>query len=78
MNLGEIVVLRTKLRVLNIEYSALVRSQTGKGRSVRLEELRVERRALMALMAEDRLRAEYHIGAYSTAGALFGGPPIRL
>ena len=40
MNLSEIAVLRTKLRALNIEYSALVRSKTGEGRFVRMGELR--------------------------------------
>ena len=39
MNLREIAVLRTKLRELNIEYSALVRSKTGEGRFVRMGEL---------------------------------------
>jgi hypothetical protein len=58
--------LRTKLRELNIEYSALVRTKTGEGRFVRMEELRVERRGLMALIAEDRVQdAGYHIGALS-------------
>ena len=55
MNLREIAMLRTKLRTLNIEYSALVRSNTGEGSFVRMGKLRVERRGLMALM---RLRAE--------------------
>jgi len=53
MSLREIA-LRTKLRELNIEYSALVRSKTGEGRFVRMGELTVERRGLMALIAENR------------------------
>ena len=71
MNLSEIAVLHTKLRALNIEYSALVRSKTGEGRFVRMAELRVERRELMALIAEDRVQnAEYHMDVWSSAGAL--------
>ena len=67
MNLREIAVLRTKLRALNIEYSTLVRSKTGEGRFVRM----AERRALMALIAEDRVQnAEYHMDVWSSAGAL--------
>lgn len=71
MNLSEIAVLRTKLRALNIEYSTLVRSKTGEGRFVRMGELRVERGALMALIADDRRRdAEYHMDVWSSGGAL--------
>jgi len=71
MNVSEIAVLRTKLRALNIEYSTLVRSKTGEGRFVRMAELRVERRELMALIAEDRLQdAEYHMDDWNSAGAL--------
>ena len=51
MNLGEIAMLRTKLRELNIEYSALVRSKTGEGGLVRMAKLRLERRGLMALIS---------------------------
>ena len=71
MNVSEIAVLRTKLRALNIEYSALVRRKAGEDTFVRMAELRVERRALMALVAEDRLQnAEYHMDDWSSAGAL--------
>ena len=36
-----------------------------------MAELRVERRALMALIAEDRVQnAEYHMDVWSSAGAL--------
>ena len=48
---GEVAVLRTKLRGVNIEYSALVRCSTGQARFVRMAELRTERHALMALIA---------------------------
>ena len=53
MSLREIA-LRTKLRELNIEYSALARSKTGEGRFVRMGELTVERRGLLALIAENQ------------------------
>ena len=55
MSLREIA-LRTKLRELNIEYSALARCKTGEGRFVRMGELTVERRGLMALIAENRFQ----------------------
>jgi hypothetical protein len=75
MNLRGIAVLRTKRREVNIEYSALVRSETGEGRFVRMGELRVERRALMALIAEDRVQdAGYHMDVCSRAGALWERP----
>jgi len=70
MNRSEIAVLRTKLRALNIEYSALVRGRRKDAR-VRMEELRVERRALMALIAQQRPEAGKHDAAVgSLAGAL--------
>ena len=70
MNRSEIAVLRTKLRALNIEYSALVRGR-GEGTRVRMEELRAERRALMALIAQQRLEGGIHDAAVgSLAGAL--------
>ena len=50
MNSLEAILLRTRLRQVNIEYSALVRDRTGEGRFVRMGELRAERRALMALL----------------------------
>jgi hypothetical protein len=56
MHPGEIALLRTKLRQVNIEYSALVRKKAGERRPVRMGELRVERRALMTLIAEARGR----------------------
>jgi hypothetical protein len=71
MNRSEIAVLRTKLRALNIEYSALVRGRTGEDTCVRMEELRVERRALMALIAQQRLEGrEHHTAVASLVGAL--------
>ena len=55
MNLGEIAMLRTKLRALNIEYSALVRSKPGEGSFVKMGKLRAERRGMMTLIG---LRAD--------------------
>ena len=56
MNPGEIALLRTKLRELNIEYSALVRRKAEQRWLARLGELRVERQALMTLIAKARGR----------------------
>ena len=71
MNRSEIAVLRTKLRALNFEYSALVRGRTGEDTCVRMEELGAERRALMALIAQQRLEGvKHHTPVASLAGAL--------
>jgi hypothetical protein len=50
MNSRETFVLRTRLREVNMEYSALVRDRTGDRRFVRMAELRTERSALMQLL----------------------------
>jgi hypothetical protein len=50
MNFRETFLLRTKLRQVNMEYSALVRDRTSEGRFVRMDELRIERRSLMNLL----------------------------
>ena len=50
MNFRDACELRTQLRQVNVEYSALVRDKCGAGRFVRMGELRAERRALMTLM----------------------------
>ena len=50
MDSREICLLRTKLRQVNMEYSALVRDRTGERRFVRMGELKTERRALMNLL----------------------------
>jgi hypothetical protein len=47
----ELSMLRTKLRQVNVEYSALVRDKQQETRFVRMGELRNERRALMALIS---------------------------
>ena len=49
MNFRETFLLRTKLRQVNMEYSALVRDRAGE-RFVRMDELRTERRTLMSLL----------------------------
>jgi len=49
-----LAILRAKLRALNIEHSALRRSGSGEARSRRMRELRLERQALMLLIAEER------------------------
>jgi hypothetical protein len=70
MNRNELAVLRTKLRALNIEYSALVRGR-GEDTCVRKEELRVKRRGLMALIAQQRLEGRKPDTAVSSlAGAV--------
>jgi hypothetical protein len=52
MNPRRTSALRTRLRDINIEYSALVKSTTVEGRSVRMAQLRSERTVLMALLSE--------------------------
>lgn len=47
MSSREAWLLRTRLRQVNMEYSALVRDRSGEGRFVAMAELRAERRALM-------------------------------
>jgi hypothetical protein len=67
MNPTGLSVIRTKLRDVNVEYSALVRAKGSEDRFVRMHELKVERQALMALMA----------GLAGTHGAL-GMAPLPL
>jgi hypothetical protein len=52
MRRSEIRVLRTQLRELNIEFSALVRAPGGEGNAAKKDELRARRRLLMAHIAE--------------------------
>ena len=49
MQARQTFLLRTKLRQVNMEYSALVRDRAGE-RLVRMDELRTERRTLMSLL----------------------------
>jgi hypothetical protein len=52
MHVEEIAVLRTRLRDVNMEYSALVRKRGGEDSFVKMDELRARRQALMALIAK--------------------------
>jgi hypothetical protein len=70
MHLRKIAVLRTQLRDVNIEYSALVRAD-GEGRLVRMDELGRQRRALMALIAKARRRPRHE-----TPRAFVSQPPL--
>lgn len=54
---GDIAVLRTTLRGVNIEYSALVRCRAVENRFARMAQLRTERHALMARIAARTTRA---------------------
>jgi hypothetical protein len=57
MNSRNSSMLRTRLRQVNVEYSALVRDRSGEHRFVRMSELKTERRVLMALLFGGRRRA---------------------
>jgi hypothetical protein len=50
MSFRETFLLRTKLRQVNMEYSALLRDRTSERRFVRMDELKIERWALMNLL----------------------------
>ena len=50
MHARQTFLLRTKLRQVNMEYSALVRDRARERRFVRMDELRTERRTLMSLL----------------------------
>ncbi len=50
MSSHETLLLRTRLRAVNMEYSALVRDRSGERRFVRMAELRAKRQALMQLL----------------------------
>jgi hypothetical protein len=55
MNPSEMFAIRTRLRNVNVEFSALVKDKTGEGRFLRMRELKAERAELMALLAGDGL-----------------------
>ena len=62
MSSRETFLLRTKLRQVNMEYSALVRDRTSERRFVRMDELRIERWSLMNLLfcgADSKRRRRY-------------------
>jgi hypothetical protein len=50
MSSRECARLRTRLRQVSIEYSALVRNRSEEGRFVRMTALRIERREIMSLL----------------------------
>ena len=50
MTFGERAHLRTRLRQVNIEYSALVRDRSEEGRFVRMTALKIQRRAIISLL----------------------------
>ena len=50
MNSRERAQLRTRLRQVNIAYSALVRNRSAEGRFVQLTALRFERRVIISLL----------------------------
>jgi len=62
--------LRTKLRAVNIEHSALLRRKAGEDWFVRLAELRNERRALMALIAANASAPKVRAPRHNSSGAL--------
>jgi hypothetical protein len=51
----EMFAIRTRLRNVNVEFSALVKDKSGEGRFVRMRELKAERAELMALLAGDAM-----------------------
>ena len=50
MNSRERAQLRTRLRQVNIEYSALVRNRSEEGHFVQMTALKIERRAIISLL----------------------------
>ena len=66
MHRNELCVLRTQLRELNIEYSALVRAMSGEASSARMAELRSRRQLLMARIANYRGRQQEAGGAHAS------------
>jgi len=70
MNASELALLRTKLREVNIEYSAQLRKQAEERRFARMGELRVERQALMALIAQGRGETRERLRVPPTLGPL--------
>jgi hypothetical protein len=53
MSPSELFAIRTRLRTVNVEFSALVKDKSGDGRFLRMRELKAERAELMALLAGD-------------------------
>jgi len=53
MSPSELFAIRTRLRNVNVEFSALVKDKSGEARFRRMHELKAERAELMALLAGD-------------------------
>lgn len=70
MNMGS--QLRTRLRNLNTEYSALVRDVNADDRAGRLENLRKQRQILLKLMAADGSRLRIVRGMGTAGGSGLG------
>ena len=49
--MSEIASLRSRLRAVNMQYSALLRTNAGEARPFRLAKLRAERQVLMSLIS---------------------------
>jgi hypothetical protein len=60
MNSRERARLRTRLRQVNIEFSALIRDRASEGRLVRIAALKNERQAIMSLLF-DREHSEQRV-----------------
>jgi hypothetical protein len=68
MSFRDAALLRTRLRQVNVEYSALVRDRSGEGRFVRMDELRTERRALMARLSGGATGGRRLLGSHRRPG----------
>ena len=75
MDSREICLLRTKLRQVNMEYSALVRDRAQERRFVRLRELTTERRALMNLLFGGANSKRCPLASRPDVGAAAAGRP---
>jgi hypothetical protein len=64
MNFRERYQLRTRLRQVNIEFSALVRDTARDRRFARIDELRLERRQLMSLLFGNKHRDDRAMTAH--------------
>lgn len=55
MSPSKLFAIRTRLRDVNVEFSALVKDKSGEGRFRRMHQLKAERAELMALLAGDSM-----------------------
>jgi len=74
MHTRVLAILRTKLRTINMEYSVLRQSKGIEGNARRMRELRLERQAMMLLIAEERNAQEsecrVRVRAHTTSNPL--------